>query len=50
MNANYVYALGFGGPGGGGNGALDYLGAAVQASPGTANTGGGGGGGCHNNT
>ena len=50
MNANVAYVIGQGGTGGGGNGAADYLGGAVQATAGVANTGGGGGAGCWNNT
>jgi hypothetical protein len=50
MDANASYFVALGGAGGGGNAAADYLGTAVQAQSGTANTGSGGGGGCWNNT
>ena len=50
MNANFSYFIGAGGTGGGGNAAADFLGPAVQATPGVANTGSGGGGACWHNT
>jgi hypothetical protein len=50
MNANGTYFFPLGGSGGGGNGASDFLGPAVQATSGSPNTGSGGGGGCHNST
>ena len=48
MNGNGTYFVSLGGAGGGGNGAADFIGTAVQATPGDPNTGGGGGA-CGNN-